>query len=349
MTHFSLYAIYGLSHENWGNHRFDLSRLPFEIVDGVCIEDVSGCFRENEFHYVEKKLGSDATEDLKGIKYALVHRFNGAATFEDKEFIPEHEHVTNSEKLLGNIAGCLRLIRPMRQTASHMRGTIKEDGTFYIDSFQSSANMMDVPEVQKLYLLRDQDADDLKLLAPKFLRAFKARCLKFILAARFHELGHWQSGEFGMARYMLWSSAIESIYTTRHAQHSNSTVAKARIKWFLDAGTSIYEPDDFPLEMTAPDPPITVGNVVEELYELRNCLAHGDTIPDKFFKDVLRQGYNGDLNIYSVLFEAQSFIIRKSLLRILRDGLTAHFADAPASEAYFTTHKLRLNDIRPPV
>jgi hypothetical protein len=58
--------------------------------------------------------------------------------------------VEASEKLLGQIAACLRLTRPMRQTASYLRSRVKEDGTFYIDSFQSSANMLDVPELNKL-------------------------------------------------------------------------------------------------------------------------------------------------------------------------------------------------------
>lgn len=38
---------------------------------------------------------------------------------------------------------------------------------------------------------------------------------------------------------------------------------------------------------------------------------------------------------FQVLFEAQSFIIRESLLRILKDNLLCHCENASASEAYF--------------
>jgi hypothetical protein len=40
-------------------------------------------------------------------------------------------------------------------------------------------------------------------------------------------------------------------------------------------------------------------------------------------------------HVLGVLHEAISFIIRESLLRILEDDLLSHFADGPASEAYF--------------
>jgi hypothetical protein len=47
-----------------------------------------------------------------------------------------------------------------------------------------------------------------------------------------------------------------------------------------------------------------------------------------------------------VLVEAASFIIRSSLLKILRDGLTNHFIDASAAEAYFDANGLTNSKIR---
>src|SRR5581483_9450988 len=343
MSHFSLYAIYGIARGEVLGERFDVSRLPFEIVPGVCIEDVSKCIREDEFKYVEKNLGSRAVGDLKDVHYALVHRFDGQATFESSGMIPEHKHVENSEVMLRNLNACLRLIRPMRQTVSHMTGTFREDGTFNISSFNSSIEMMEVPQVHKLFLLRDQDADDLRTYAPLFLNAMKG-CWKFMMAAQYHELGYWQLDQFRKSRYMLWSSAIESIYTTQDRQHRGGVVGKARIKWFLGENTSIYDDGDIPDTLEQPDPPITIGNVVDDLYSVRNILAHGGRILDKY-GETLRQGLNGPLTIYDVLFEAQSFIIRKSLLKILRERLTPDFADDTPAQAYFARNNLTLNNI----
>jgi hypothetical protein len=47
-----------------------------------------------------------------------------------------------------------------------------------------------------------------------------------------------------------------------------------------------------------------------------------------------------------VLVEAASFIIRGSLLKILRDGLTNHFIDANAAETYFDANNLTGSKIR---
>ena len=75
-------------------------------------------------------------------------------------------------------------------------------------------------------------------------------------------------------------------------------------------------------------------------------MAHGDKIPDPFFQDVLRHGLNGDVVKAEVLMEAASFIIRKSLLKILRDGLLNHFTDASSAEAYFSTQNLTKSALR---
>jgi hypothetical protein len=75
-------------------------------------------------------------------------------------------------------------------------------------------------------------------------------------------------------------------------------------------------------------PNATVAQIVDELYEVRNFIVHGDRIPDWAFQDTLRDGFNGRVTVFQVLFEAQSFIIRRSLLKILPDNLPNHFGDA---------------------
>jgi hypothetical protein len=83
------------------------------------------------------------------------------------------------------------------------------------------------------------------------------------------------------------------------------------------------------------DPNIAVGSVVGDLYNVRNCIADGDKIPNRYMVGARRCGTGGPLPTYGVLFEVQSFIIRSSLPKILRDGLQSHFSDATSAEAYF--------------
>jgi hypothetical protein len=189
-----------------------------------------------------------------------------------------------------------------------------------------------VPEVQRLFKLRNRDADDLRALAPDFLRGMRGEFWKFRMAVQFHELGHFQALDW-KARSLLWCSAIESIYTSHNREHQGSLVAASRIKWFPGENSSIYAPGD--VSSLLEDPHITVGQIVRDLYELRNYVAHGDRIPDTYFRSTLRQGFNGGVTKREVLLEAASFIIRSSLLRILRENLLDHFAGADSAEAYF--------------
>lgn len=334
--HFTLYDIYAL--ETYPeSDAFDKKRLPLEITSNIRIENVEPLLKKDTFAFVTPRMGTDAARYLEKVDYALVHRFelNSApgVTLDEQEK-QKNESVT----LVRNIAACLRLIRPMRQFALSISGTVREDGSFDVRSFDTPTELMETPENQKLFHLRNRDADDLRKYASLFLQAMNNGIWKFKMAAQFHELGHFQDAEDWKARYLLWSSAIESIYTSHNPDHKGSNVARERIKWFLGENTSIYPPGDLSEFMI--DPNITVGAIVDDVYEVRNYLAHGDRIPDRFFQVHSRSGLNGPLNRMTVLYEAQSFIIRHSMLKMLQDGLTAHFAGAAESEAYFGAQKL---------
>jgi hypothetical protein len=70
---------------------------------------------------------------------------------------------------------------------------------------------------------------------------------------------------------------------------------------------------------------------------VRNYLAHGDRLPENYFIEARRPGIGPNVvNFIEVLLEAQSFIIRKSHLKILREDLLDHFADAHAAQDYCT-------------
>ena len=77
----------------------------------------------------------------------------------------------SSETLIRKVAACLRLIRPMRQSALLMRGEIRGDGTFDVTGYDVPPHhLIEVPDIQKLFKLRNQDADDLRTYASVFAR-----------------------------------------------------------------------------------------------------------------------------------------------------------------------------------
>jgi hypothetical protein len=122
-------------------------------------------------------------------------------------------------------------------------------------------------------------------------------------------------------------------------------VATARIRWLLGDKTSIYGPGEISDLLT--DPKITVGSVVDDMYKVRNYIAHGDRIPDRYMLNIVRDSFGSSVFAYAMLFEAQSFIIRASLLKILREGLSNHFADASSAEAYFAAQGLTRDKLMP--
>ncbi|MFZ0770361.1 MAG: hypothetical protein WCA49_04195 [Candidatus Sulfotelmatobacter sp.] len=328
---FSLYAIHRVA-GGADDEQFTIA-LPFDITDGVRIEDISSSLRKGTFDFIKGRMGSDLAAKLESVQYALVHRYE-PKPFLDEEGNWKGEEIFNQEsaKLVYNIAACMRLIRPMRQSAQLMQGAVREDGTFDVQRFDHPLEFHEVPEVQKFFGIRNSDAEELRSRAPGFLHAMGGDFWKFRMAVDFHEAGHFQPWQ-RKARYILWCCAIESLFTSHNLDHQGSLVAKERIKWLLGEKTSIYAPGD--ISTLLPQPDVSVGEVLNDLYKVRNFIAHGDRIPDSSFSTPRRQTFGDSVVEFEVLLEAASFIIRSTLLKILREGLLVHFADAAAAEAYF--------------
>lgn len=330
---FNLYPIYALSLDP----PFDLTTLPFLIAENVYIEEVNGRFREDCFDLWREAIGTQAFRALTHIRFALVHRYDVTPGRNLTGVQLEGQIDQHSQNMLRSLDACLRLIRPMRQAASLIWGDVRDqDGTFAVRGFETPPlDFIDVPEAQKLNRLRNRDAADLRTHAPIFLKAMRGEFWKFRMAIQFHQLGHFQPLDW-KARYLLWCSAIESLYTSHSPEHRGSLVAKSRIRYFLGDETQIYEPShpwDTPQTLRIKD-------ILDDLYEQRNYIAHGDKIPDAFFNEIARHGIAGPVRKPEMLLEAASFIIRTSLLKILREDLLSHFVDAGPAEMYFAARNL---------
>jgi hypothetical protein len=341
---FTLYPIYWLA-DAINGVPFDQGRLPVDVAEGVRIESVREHFREGAFELWRPMVGTTVVDNLERVQFAMVHLYVPEPIVVDDGILGAQQRSSESQKLVRMLAACLRLIRPMRQSALTIHGRVRdEDSSFEVGGFElPPAHLIEVPEVQKLFMLRNQDADDLRLYAPQFLHGMRGEFWKFRMAVQFHDLGHFQAIDW-KARFLHWCSAIESIYTTHHPEHQGKLLATTRIKWFIGQNTSIYAPGDI-LDLIR-DPGIRVCQIVDDLYNLRNFMAHGDRIPDPYFTDELRMGLDDGVKRFEVLLEAASFIIRTSLLKILRDNLLNQFADAGPAEAYFGAQGLTNTAIR---
>jgi hypothetical protein len=336
----ALYPVTSIA-QSWDDEPFDRSVLPVKIVPGVTIEDAKPLFKEDQFDWLTSYLGKQNTDTLKEMRFslAIVHRYQPADYDTGRGGKADQE----AEILVRNVAGCLRLILPMAQTVGFMRGTVREDSTVNQDHFENPTAFMNVPCVQKFFSLRNKDVFRLQNAAPKFLDAMTGEFWKFRMAVELHEAGHHASHTNWKARFSLWCSAIEALFTSDTPDHKGSLVAKERIKWFLGSKTPIYAPGDIP--SIAEQSNLTIEDIMEDLYDLRNSVAHGEKTADKFFKN-RRICLDQTVNLVEVLHEATSFILRASLLRMLEDNLLPHFADGPASDAYFAANGLTDSALR---
>ena len=331
-----------------GEHRgggddsdFEPSMLPFVIMDGLAIEEIAHLIRDDEFDIYRSGMGTYAHDKLDRLRYALVHRFPDCGTDEvTGKFVFGAESVHRSWALVRNVAACLRLIRPMTEYLHLFHGEIDDDGKFTRIALDTPVDYVINPFNQRQFGFRTQDAHDLKFYAPRFVETVSQDFWKFRMAVQLHESGCFQNDDW-RAKFFLWTTAVEALFTSQSpdGENSGSKVACERIKFFLGDQTPIYPPGE--LMSLYPNPGLTVTDVVGEIYCLRNHIAHGDRVPNHYLTSRGRGDLLGGTIVkHEVLLEAISFIIRHSLLKILREDIASSFADTPSSEAYFGAHRL---------
>ena len=329
--HIGIYPIVGVT-PGYLDEPFDPSQLPAEILPGVTVENTEALFKPDAFDTWKGWLSKREFEALHRVRFGIVNRYDpfesatGSSSETDRD----------AEAVVRYLAACLRLIRPMLQEASYIRGSLLPDSTVQIQGFENPEDMQ-VLSIQKLFLLRNRDVERLKRVGPLFVDMMKAqKSWKVIVAAELHESSQfvWRSWK---ARFSLLASAIEAIFTSQNRNHQGSLVASERIKWFLGAKTPIYEPGD--IQSTQQQMTTTVEDVLADFYELRNCVAHGDRVPARFFQPA-RFDFDQTVVLAEMLTEAASRIVRASLLQILERGLLGHFSDSSTSETFFGAQNL---------
>ena len=319
MNEIEFHPIYSLARDRFDGTGFDLTMLPIRIAEDVTLEDISDLLPKDSFSTWKGFIGADDFERLERIRFALVRRFDPSA---DSAQLPGK---------IQNVMACLRLIRPMREHLGLFHGRLRKDGSIAIESFSSPYSVDNVPELEKLFALRTEDARKLQEIAPYFLEVQRRKWWKIIMAVEFYQAGFFQTN-YWKARYSLRCSSIEAIFGSSALRKSR--VTKDRIMKFLGPDTCIYEPGDIPDHLPQA-PEITVRSVIEDLFEVRHCIAHGDRIPDRYFEGEKRAGVHGSLPLMAVLDEAASAIARRGILKIMEQKVGHEFECSQTADQFF--------------
>lgn len=308
-----------------------------KIMDGLTIEDVAPLITDHTFSLWTKDcyVSRDTATALRHVRYAIVHRYVSPT---DRD--PELD--TRSTELVNMAVCCLLLVRPTRRSrAMNIPGIIKDDGTLDSHGFSASHEPAEVPEIQKLFTIRNQDIALLSNVLPEFLQLYhkdKHGKLKddyepLRMAIQLYEQGYALS--YWKPRHILWWSAIEALYG------SNEEAAKARIyalfgnNNLLDGSKcSIYEKGDVPsCYFPSPESNHTLGEMAPVIYSVRNFSAHGQKVPDSHFSSVAHPF--GETIGIDALAEAATFIIRKTVVEILKRGWRDEFKDKKSRDHFW--------------
>lgn len=318
--------------ERLSNQAFDLSQLPYSIMQNVEVADVSQLLPPSMFEYMKSEVGRHRARFFDGtVKHALVHRYEEhpeASTFEESARMAKR-----NDNLLNEIFVCSRIVRPTRRHGS-VTGRMNPNGTVNHETTTFPDTALDVPEALKLFAFRNKDLHDLRELMSKFLTAMHGEYWAFRMAVQYYHMGYEVNDWKG--RYLYWgSSALHALYSP------SSDKLVRRISGFLGERTHIYPADEHPeFEFIRPET-ITIGDVVDDINCVRNCIAHGERIPDKYFGlDAGRKGLSGQVNYISVLDDALAFIVRTTLRRILAENLVDGFTSRRAVSTFWKRRNL---------
>ena len=313
---------------------------PYKILplENLTIENMSRLITPSTFSLwkSECNISKQTAESLESVKFAIVHRHT-SPNAEDGGL------ETHSTFLIDCAASCLALIRPTRRSrALHIRGVIKPDGSFDPQGFSAREDLADVPEIQKLFMVREQDVQLLTSILPEFIQVYQKDengkltndyeplRMAVQLYGEGYALSYWK------ARHILWWSAIEALYG------NSEDAAMARIYSFLGDKRlvdgyrkPIYEKGDIPsCFYPSTDSLHTLGKMVPLIYEVRNSSAHGQKVSDSHFVPVphpFGQGIGG----LDALAEAATFIIRTTIVEILKRGFRDNFKDRDTREHFW--------------
>jgi hypothetical protein len=144
---------------------------PYQILpsENLSIENVSALIKPETFSLWKKgcDVSKNTAESLDCVKFAIVRRHKSPDP-------GDGELETYSTLLLDYASSCLALIRPTRRSrAMHIRGVIKPDGGFDPYGFTAREDLADVPEIQKLFVVREQDVQVLTSVLPEFIELYQ--------------------------------------------------------------------------------------------------------------------------------------------------------------------------------
>jgi hypothetical protein len=281
-----------------------LPTVPFPLTEGATFDSVEGILEPQNFALWEGHASPETLKTLSKIKYALVHRFSSSAYFQG-------ETEESSRELVHRLFVCLRVVKPTRTPFSYVQYQVidgKKDVFTFVEPEDSLS--LNLPESEVLNHLNTEDLLMLRRLAPTFLRAQKEGPAHLRRAIRYYESGYVSIREADL-QLTVWMMGIEALFSYGDEPCDVETI-KARVADVVGLNTDIYE--EFDQRDLYAAKPVRVGDVLDQMFELRNRFVHGAWVPKAWFDQNVRMAISGGtLTTADVVREAASFVLRSGI------------------------------------
>jgi len=297
---------------------------------GVTVEDFSEQIKKLDLKAWKGASFNIQPCEIQNWGTCLIHRYEGGATSGADE--------KDSVNFLGYVIAHLRLLAPNRTTVAdriHLVQNHSSELSAYSISKAPFGLQINLSDCEKVILgIKLDHLDTLKAWMP-WISEF---CKNW---EKFYPL--WVSLHFAEKFYTEWESfrvrhifrvmALEALLCAD--KDFGQLCLRAKLPKFLGWRSDLYKSyrneqityffDKLPL----------TDKIIEDIYTLRNKVAHGDRIP-KDWQKKYRSGFcDGDVSYAGVLTEAAGSMLRSVWLKILNENLQDTFGDKKKMQKFF--------------
>lgn len=135
-------------------------------------------------------------------------------------------------------------------------------------------------------------------------------------------------------RHLFRVMALEALLCSEQDKDYGRQALKSKVSKLLGWHCDLY--DGYHNNLIGYHPPklLLTDQLIDDVYTLRNKVAHGDQLPADWTTPC-RAGFDAQLSYSEVLCEAAGSILRRIWLRIVSDGLQDIFADKKRMNKFF--------------
>jgi len=281
---------------------------PLDILPGVTLENMEGIISIGNFDLWKEYVSFRDRKELASISICLVNRF------ESREHMGLLER--GSQDLLHRIFVCLRIVKPTRSPFYAVQFKRGETGEIDVFSFaHPDRKDLNVPGVEALNVINLDDIIVVRKIFAPFRKVIDEGPDNLRRSIQLFEEGYADVYD-PVLQLLVWVMGIEAAFAVGDQPVRRDDLLQ-NIDQRVGFDRDIYEDSGDRNFFELPSR-LNVGDVITDLFNLRNHLVHGGW-PDKDWgAKAGRRSISGEAVPYAdVLRGAASFILRKSILSFL--------------------------------